>query len=179
MDEQSVDRRHVLATTGTALAAGLAGCSGGSGDSDGGDGDGGDGGDSTPAGQSRAVEYLEADPAANGFDGSVMQSTGQDEVAIDVGAGENGLAFSPAAIIVSTGTTISFEWTGEGGLHNVVSTESDTYDGDFSSDFDFDSGDPKESGDPFEQSFDNTGVALYHCEPHATVGMKGAIIVSS
>ncbi|MFC7175591.1 plastocyanin/azurin family copper-binding protein [Halosegnis marinus] len=45
------------------------------------------------------------------------------------------------------------------------------------SDFDFDSGDPKQTGDPFEQSFDDTGVGLYVCEPHRSLGMKGGIVV--
>ncbi|MFT4923050.1 MAG: nitrite reductase (NO-forming), partial [Haloarculaceae archaeon] len=29
----------------------------------------------------------------------------------------------------------------------------------------------------FEQTFDSSGVVLYYCAPHRTLGMRGAIIV--
>lgn len=185
-------RRAVLSTTATALAAGIAGCGAPAGDGGndgdgGGDGDdGGDSGDTTTTEETTATttedggdggvpsaiaEYLNSDPAAGNFDGNIADKTGSEKVSVKVGAQGNGdhLAFSPAALRVSTGTTISWKWTGEGGLHNVVSTDA--------SDFDFKSGDPKESGDPFEQSFDETGVGLYYCDPHRSVGMKGAFEV--
>lgn len=107
----------------------------------------------------------------DGVDGGYEDHRGQDEVVVEVGASGNGgnLAFAPAGVWVDQGATVVWEWTGQGGAHNVVSA------GD--SDFDFDSGDPKESGDPFEQSFDNTGVGLYLCEPHESLGMKGGFVV--
>jgi halocyanin-like protein len=181
-----IDRRKFLAAAGaTAATVGLAGCSSG------GNGDGNGGGDETPeptdsptptAGgggggggaadvsdeqQSRVDEFVTSD----NYDGTIVDATGQDEVVVDVGAQGNGgaFAFGPPAVAISAGTTVSFQWTGEGGLHNVVSVED--------SDFDFDSGDAKESGDPFEQSFDDTGVGLYQCEPHASLNMFGAVVV--
>ena len=59
---------------------------------------------------------------ANNFDGSVTDATGQDEVTVDVGAGD-GLAFGPAAVHVDNGATVVWEWTGEGGAHNVVAND--------------------------------------------------------
>ena len=190
----NIDRRRFLAGVGaTALSVGLAGCSGGNGDGNGGgdggstdspeptdeptdaptdsptqtSGGGGGGADVSDEQQSRVDEFVDSD----NYDGTIVDMTGQDEVVVEVGAPGNGgaFAFDPPAVAVSSGTTVSWQWTGEGGQHNVVSTED--------SDFDFDSGDPKESGDPFEQSFDNTGVGLYVCEPHASLNMVGAVVV--
>jgi halocyanin-like protein len=192
MTDSAFSRRRFLAATGsTALVAGLAGCTGGGDGGDGGGGgdgsDGGDGGDSemtdtetsdggsmsgdyTEAEQ-RVVDYLQADPADDAFDGEFVDATGQDTISVAVGAEGNGgaFAFDPSAFVISAGTTVSWEWTGEGGQHNVQSVEE--------SDFDFTNGDPKESGDPYTQSFDDTGVGVYHCEPHATLGMKGGFVV--
>jgi len=176
----NIDRRRVVAGIGaTALSVGLAGCSsGGNGDGNGGGetpeptdsptpNAGGGGADVSNEQQSRVDEFV----ASDNYDGAIVDATGQDEVVVDVGAEGNGgaFAFDPPAVAVSAGTTVSFQWTGEGGQHNVVSAEA--------SDFDFDSGDPKESGDPFEQSFDDTGVGLYVCEPHASLNMVGAVVV--
>ncbi|WP_254534908.1 halocyanin domain-containing protein [Halomarina litorea] len=171
----------------------LAGCSGGG---DGNGGNGGDtttttasnGGDTTTSGgqttttagnggnttttsggggdngsQAAVESYLSG---ANNFE-SIEDMTGQSEVTVDVGAG-NGLAFGPAAVRVSSGTTVNWSWTGEGGSHNVVSAED--------SDFEFRSGDPVSSGS-FSQTFDQAGLALYYCNPHRGAGMKGAVVV--
>ena len=107
--------------------------------------------------------------AANGYDGSVADETGSDTVEVAVGAGENGFAFDPAAIRVSPGTTITWTWTGEGGAHNVVS------DGDG----------PLDSGEPatgesvtYEATLDSPGAYPYYCEPHQSLGMKGAVVVA-
>lgn len=162
MSDDRFDRRDVLRASGVGLVAALAGCGGG-GDGDGG-GDSGNGDSDVP---SRIDDFLSG--STSNYDGTIADQTGQDEVVIDVGASGNGgnRAFSPPAVRISSGTTVSFQWTGQGGLHNVVSTDD--------SDFDFDSGDPKMSGDPFEQSFDDTGIALYLCGPHQSAGMYGGI----
>lgn len=183
MTDDSLNRRKFVAATGLAAVGALAGCTGNGGDG-GGDGNGGDGGDTdtptpspTPGGdggtggaEDRIETFLTAEPATSNYDG-VVDETGKDEVVVEVGAQGNGgnFAFAPPAVKVSSGATVSWQWTGKGSLHNVVSTDD--------SDFDFDSGDPKESGDPFEQSFDDTGVGLYICEPHKALGMKGAVWV--
>ncbi|TVT94158.1 plastocyanin/azurin family copper-binding protein, partial [Haloferax volcanii] len=58
----------------------------------------------------------------DGIDGGYEDLRGQSEVTIEVGAEGNGgaLAFSPAGVWIDTGTTVTWEWTGEGGGHNVV-----------------------------------------------------------
>ncbi|WP_459862429.1 plastocyanin/azurin family copper-binding protein, partial [Haloplanus litoreus] len=52
----------------------------------------------------------------------VADATGQDEVTITVGAQGNGgaFAFGPPAVQIDPGTTVVWEWNGEGGQHNVV-----------------------------------------------------------
>jgi halocyanin-like protein len=167
-----LSRRRYLAGTGAALTIGtLAGCSGGG---DGGDGsDGSDGGDGSGGGNavddvpSAIDEYLSD---ARLYEGTIMDFTGQDEVTVQVGAGDIGYAFSPAAIRIDSSTTVVWEWTGEGGGHNVESVEE--------SESDFSSGNAvTEEGSTFEQSFDNTGIQLYRCTPHQANGMLGAIEV--
>lgn len=162
MHEQ-YNRRSVIGTAAALMTASLAGCSG--------DGDGDDSGDSdggTPA--DRVASYLD-DQGANTWGGDLDDHTGEDEVTIDVGAGSNGLAFSPAGIRIDAGTNVVFEWTGEGGDHNVQPS--------MESDFD-DFGVEElhgESGHTLEETFDDTGAAMYHCEPHRAQGMHGGIVI--
>lgn len=94
---------------------------------------------------------------------------GEEEVHVDVGAGEDGLLFEPAAILVDPGTTVVWEWTGEGGAHNVVEEN-----GAFESEL------TEEAGHAFEHSFeedDEDGIFRYVCTPHEALGMKGAVAV--
>ena len=102
------------------------------------------------------------------FDG-IVDRRGQEQVTVDVGVEGNGSnwAFGPAAVRVDPGTTVVFEWTGEGGAHNVVAD-----DGSYSS------GEAvREAGTTFEQTYEETGISKYYCDPHLAVGMKGAIVV--
>ena len=95
---------------------------------------------------------------------------GEDEVTVEVGAGDNGLLFAPAAILIDPGATVTWEWTGAGGAHNVVA-EDET----------FDSGDPvEEEGTTFEHAFEDASegdVFNYLCVPHEAVGMKGSVAI--
>jgi halocyanin-like protein len=112
--------------------------------------------------------YLED---ANGYDESNVQDVrGEDSVTIQVGASD-GLAFDPAAVWVSPGTTITWEWTGEGGAHNVKNNEGPM---------------PLESGSPtdqegntyeFEATEEHAGITTYKCVPHEGQGMKGGVAV--
>jgi len=84
-------------------------------------------------------------------------------------------AFGPQAIAVSAGTEVRWVWTGEGETHNVEA-EPDEQIGE--SDYEFSSGDPiAEADTEYTYTFDESGVALYHCEPHLALGMKGAVVV--
>ena len=107
---------------------------------------------------------------AKNYDGSIADETGQSEVTIDVGAGSDDKAFDPAAVRIDAGTTVVWEWTGEGGRHNVSSVDD--------SDTSFRSGGTTdEAGTTYEYTFDAAGTQLYVCEPHEPVGMKGGIDV--
>src|SRR6056297_3827803 len=60
-----------------------------------------------------------------GVDGGIEDLRGEDEVTVEVGASGNGgdVAFSPAGIWIGPGTTVIWEWTGNGGVNNVVATD--------------------------------------------------------
>lgn len=167
-DATAPDRRTVLRSVG-AIAAGaaLAGCTtsdGGDG-GNGGDGGDGDGGDLSGVDTSDAESYASA---SSNYDGPVDRRD-QDEVSVAVGAEGNGsfFAFDPPLVVVSTGTTVTWEWTGDGGGHNVIA-EDDT----------FDSGDLVDSStETFEYTFSETGTYNYYCQPHEPSGMVGSVVV--
>ncbi len=111
------------------------------------------------------------DPVGN-FDGSVVDARGQGQVSVTVGAEGNGgnFAFDPPAVHVDNGATVVWEWTGEGGGHNVVS------DGEGP----LDSGDPvSDEGETYEYTFDSDGIYNYVCVPHEGQGMKGSVVVGT
>lgn len=95
--------------------------------------------------------------------------TGQQEVTITVGAkGNNGnVAFDPPAVRIDPGTTVVWEWSGKGSVHNVVAE-----DGSFESEM------TDEAGFTFEQTVERPGILKYACAPHKAMGMKGALVVS-
>jgi plastocyanin len=57
----------------------------------------------------------------------VADKTGEDQPVVSVGTEGNGgqFAYDPPAIEVSTGTTVVWDWTGEGGYHDVAHVSSD------------------------------------------------------
>ncbi|SMO67456.1 halocyanin domain-containing protein [Halorubrum cibi] len=129
-------RRALVGSCGAASLALLAGCAGLTG------GTGGGGEDAEP-----------------------VDRTGRETVEVAVGAG-NGLSFSPANVRIDPGTTVVWEWTGEGGGHNVVDV-----DGAFESEL------TDEAGHTFEHAFEEAGVHEYVCTPHQTQGMRGVVEV--
>ncbi|WP_159899370.1 halocyanin domain-containing protein [Salinirussus salinus] len=102
------------------------------------------------------------------YDGTVVDATGQEEATVEVGVEANGGAygFGPAAVQVDPGTTVRWEWTGEGQQHNVVDEA-----GNFESDL------TSEEGFTYERTFDSAGVVKYFCRPHRGLGMKGVVVV--
>ncbi len=105
--------------------------------------------------------------------GSYEDARGSDEVTVEVGAGSDGLSFDPTGVWVDPGTTIVFEWTGEGGAHNVVAQEGPA-------EGDLDSGDAiDEEGHTyeFEATEDHEGITQYVCVPHEGLGMIGGVAV--
>lgn len=180
MSEKTFERRTFVYATGIAGATLLAGCSGGGdggdgggGDSDGGDGgsDGSDGGDGSDGSDGDDRSYLDEEPDYDGWlDGAnnyeqTVDWTDEDAVTVEVGY--DGLAFDPAAIAVSTGTEVTWEWTGEGGSHDVVSQD----DGPLESET------ATEEGHTYSHTFEESGTFIYSCTPHESAGMKGAVHV--
>jgi halocyanin-like protein len=105
----------------------------------------------------------------NEYDGTITDQTNTGLVEITTGATGNGghFAFDPHAVKISTGTTVRWSWTGRGGAHNIAFEDADlageTIHG--------------ESGVHFEETFTETGVFRYTCQPHRAIGERGAIIV--
>jgi halocyanin-like protein len=176
-------RRTLIRGIGAAATAGvLAGCSTDTRE-DGGDGEMTDGemtdsemtdgemtdGETTESGggdvPAEVDDYL-SEGNANLYEGEIVDETGTDNPTVMVGAGE-GFAFDPPAIRVSSGTTVTWEWTGAGGNHNVVENDGE-----------FDSGETiDEEGYTFEHTFKESGNFTYVCEPHEVAGMLGAVVV--
>ena len=175
MSDRSLDRRTVLRATGLAAVGGLtglAGCSGG----------GGSGGDTetaepTPTPTETQTSTETGDSGTASFDGwfddvdnydGVVDETGSDSVTVEVGTEANGgyYGFGPAAIRVSAGTTVTWEWTGQGSSHNVAAE-----DGSFESEL------VAEEGHTFEHTFESAGTTKYVCVPHEALGMKGVVVV--
>jgi len=130
-----------------------------------------DGGGSGPE---SVQEYLEG---ANGFDGTVLDRTGNEEVTVLMGVsgdGEDDFVFDPPAIQVDPGTTVTWEHTGAG-LHTI--TEQTDWDEDGEEDDRFDSGLIEDVGETWSYTFETDGTFLYFCAPHKSLGMKGAVVV--
>ena len=98
---------------------------------------------------------------------SIVDRTGEEEVVIEVGAGD-GLQYLPVVVRVDPGTTVRWRWTGQGGLHDVAFQNADLQT-------------PLrgEAGFTFRHVFRTPGEYRYECTPHSGVGMRGAVLVSS
>ena len=127
-------------------------------------------GGTTPQGPPADPDYGGWFDDVSNFEGETVDRTGEDSVEITVGAQGNGgaFAFDPPAVRVEPGTEVVWRWNGEGGGHNVVS------DGDGP----LDSGESVSTADTtYSHTFESTGIYKYVCEPHASLGMKGAVVV--
>lgn len=159
-DTDAIDRRSTLKGVGAiGLGALLAGCLGDD--------------DDEPDEEipDEVHEFLSGNNA-NAYDGSLADHTGEGEVTVDNGAGDQGFAYDPPALKIDAGTTVVWRWTGRGGGHNVVSRDE--------SDFEFESDDGDlidEAGHTFEYTFEEPGIAYYECTAHVAQGQVAAIIV--
>lgn len=99
---------------------------------------------------------------------AVVDATGREEVVVEVGAPGNGgdFGFAPPVVRVDPGATVTWEWTGSGGSHNVVAE-----DGSFESDY------HSNAGATFSAEAPSAGVVPYACAPHSAMGMRGALVV--
>jgi len=129
-------RREALAATGAFAVTGLAGC-------------------------------VDALVPGGGEEGSSepVDRTGEERVTVAVGAG-SGFAFAPATVVVDVGTEVRWEWTGAGGVHNVIDRGGA-----------FESGLTAEAGHVFAHTFAEPGRFEYVCTPHQTRGMVGTVDV--
>ena len=129
-------------------------------------------GDDDEEGEVDDAEFVEDEPDYDGWFDDVenyegtLDMTGRDEVQVANGAGEQGLLFDPPAILVDVGTDVVWEWTGEGGTHDVTEV-----DGAFESEL------TEEAGHTFSHTFEEEGTFRYVCSPHEGVGMKAAVVV--
>jgi len=172
-DQNRLNRRTVVRTIGgTALAVSLAGCAGDEPAQE---------EEEQPAEPEDDGDEMIDPPAdvddfltqydAEGYDGEMLDATGEDELTVDVGSGELGLGFSPVAVAIDAGTAVTFEWTGEGGGHNVVADEESEID------VDIEEEEIADAGHTVEHTFDEAGTYLYICEPHLEQGKVGAIVI--
>jgi halocyanin-like protein len=102
--------------------------------------------------------------------GQTADARGIENITIDVGAPGNtgNLAFAPVVILVQSGQTVRWRWTGEGGTHNVRHDADDPA---------FESELQSSAGATFEHTFEDPGRYPYLCDPHVSLGMKGVIVV--
>ncbi len=109
--------------------------------------------------------------AVGNYDGTTTDRTGQSEVTLEVGADGNGgtFAYEPPALRVSPGTTVTFEWTSDN--HNVV-VEDQPDDADWAGEASLEN-----TEYTYSHTFETEGVYKYYCEPHLSLGMKGAVVV--
>ena len=105
---------------------------------------------------------------SEGFEGELTDRTGTERTTVTVGAAGNSgqFAFDPLALRVDAGTTVAWEWTSQGGPHNVAFEEVDV-----------ESSIETEPGVNFEHTFEEPGVYRYACTPHRALGMRGVVIV--
>jgi len=171
-DTTRFNRRTVVRTIGgTALAVSLAGCAGDQEPADEPETDPDDDQEAEPLEPPAAVDDYLTDNNATGYDGEMVDATGQESLTVDVGAGDIGFAFAPVAVAVDSGTTVTFEWTGEGGEHNVIAADESDIDIDVEQEL---IADPDHTA---EATFDESGIYLYECTPHVGNGKVGAIVV--
>ncbi|ESP88581.1 halocyanin domain-containing protein [Candidatus Halobonum tyrrellensis] len=143
-------RRAVLAGVGATGLAALAGCASSAGGSD------------TPTGESEYGGWMRA---VSNYEGETADRTGDSEVRVTV-APEGDYTYAPAAVAVSPGTTVVWEWTGGPTSHDVAEA-----DGGYASDL------HTSEDATFSHTFEEAGVSKYYCTPHRNLGMKGVVEV--
>lgn len=109
--------------------------------------------------------------AVDNYDGTTVDKTGQDQVTIQVGSQGNGgsFAFGPPAVRVSPGTKVTFEWVSN--THNVL-VESQPDGAGWQGHEAIEN-----QGFTYSHTFETKGIYKYYCQPHLSLGMKGAIVV--
>ncbi|KTG09553.1 halocyanin [Haloprofundus marisrubri] len=106
---------------------------------------------------------------SNTFDGTITDKTNTDTTTITTGAeGNRGtFAFDPVVLKISSGTTVQWEWAEDSGPHTVAFEDIDVRTDEVYT----------EAGVHLEYTFEEKGIYRYACEPHESLGGRGAIIV--
>jgi halocyanin-like protein len=165
MSDHTPSRRALLAATGSAGAALLAGCLGSATSGD-------DPAANTPGPSATStappVDYGGALAGANGWTGpgSTVDRRGESTVTVRVGAGEEGLSFDPVGVHVDAGTTVRWEWTGEGGSHDVHAVSGAGFESRVDAE-----------GDVEWTAPDEPTTVRYECRPHTSQGERGVVVV--
>lgn len=145
-------RREFITAAGVGSAATVAGAAGAA---------------DTAAAQEEQPDWPSFVTDANSYNDETEDMRGQEEAVVEVGGGD-GLAFDPPAIWIDAGTNVVWEWTGNGGGHNVASQDGEEYGSEINS----------EAGFTFEHTFEEEDqINTYQCEPHASQGMHGGVAV--
>ncbi|MFB6139541.1 MAG: plastocyanin/azurin family copper-binding protein [Halosimplex sp.] len=157
MSDQSADvSRRAFLRAGAGATAVAAGAGTAAGQEEGG---GGGGGSAKP----KWPSYVSG---AKG--GAYKDLRGESEVTVEVGAGD-GLAFMPTKIWIDPGTKVTYKWVSSG--HDVLpKTKPDGAE--------WEGHQPIESsGFTYSHTFETGGMYTYYCQPHESLGMKGAVAV--
>lgn len=165
MNDFDISRRKYLQMTGVGAAFGLAGCVGSEDEN---------GDDSLENVVPQRVHDYMSD--AINYENVLTDRTEGSIVTVAVGQGDDGRGFQPAAIRVTKGTKIIWEWTGNGlRMHNVTFVETPDEGPEPS---ELSSGETvNEEETRHELTLEKTGIYLYESSPHSSNGMKGAVFV--
>jgi len=115
--------------------------------------------------------YVEVDDWLSDYDFDGRLDDRRNESSVDITVGDSGnegpFAFRPIAILVDQGTTINWDWTGRGGVHDITWEQGDLQDSNGSS----------SAANTYSLTLDEPGVYLYFCSTHQPTGGRGAIVV--
>ena len=152
-------RRRFLASVGAVAIGGLAGCFGG------------DGEDAYY--EDEAFVDEDDEPTYDGYlsridyPGTVDWTDADDDaLVVFVGTGSEGMGYAPRSVRIEAGSTLTWEWTGDGGIHDVVHVDGE-----------FRSAELHDAGETYEYTFEEPGEYAYYCTPHEHRDMKGGVDV--
>jgi plastocyanin len=81
---------------------------------------------------------------------------------------QGGNRFVPASLIVTLGTTVTWQWVDQAAAHNVVPDDGSTP---------TTSGNLVDAPHSYQYTFNALGTFQYHCQAHGSSGMTGTVTV--
>lgn len=116
-----------------------------------------------------AAAFGAAIAGCTGDSGSGPDSGSGDNNAVMAGTGDQPVAFVPEELEVSVGTTVTWEWgTNNHNIHVQNQPEGADWPGE---------SEVFNEGHEYSYTFEVPGTYEYICQPHASRGMAGAIVV--